>query len=79
MAEVVIHAHEAEADHKLSSCTDGSGTTYLLNRAAAIHRGRRQLLRSASWCAPGLGRSRCCIRSKEFDSRVWWLVPTYRS
>ena len=38
MAEVVIHAHEAEADHKLSSVTDGSGTTYLLNRATAIHR-----------------------------------------
>ena len=38
MAEVVIHAHEAEADHELSSVTDGSGTTYLLNRATAIHR-----------------------------------------
>jgi hypothetical protein len=38
LAEVVIHAQEAEADHELSSVPDGSGTTYLLNRATAIHR-----------------------------------------
>jgi Gas vesicle synthesis protein GvpL/GvpF len=38
LAEVVIRAQEAEADHELGSAPDGSGTTYLVNRAAAIHR-----------------------------------------
>jgi Gas vesicle synthesis protein GvpL/GvpF len=38
LAEVVVHAQEAEADHEPASASDGSGTTYLVDRAAAIHR-----------------------------------------
>jgi hypothetical protein len=38
LSEVVIRAQEAEADHELGSAPDGSGTTYLVNRAAATHR-----------------------------------------
>jgi hypothetical protein len=38
LAEVVVHAQETEVDHEPESVSDGSGTTYLVNRAAAIHR-----------------------------------------
>ena len=38
LAEVVVRAQEAEVDHEPESASDGSGTTYLVNRAAAIHR-----------------------------------------
>ena len=35
---MVVRAQEAEVDHEPESASDGSGTTYLVNRAAAIHR-----------------------------------------
>jgi Gas vesicle synthesis protein GvpL/GvpF len=38
LSEVVIRAQEAEADHEVGTAHAGSGTTYLLNRAAVIHR-----------------------------------------
>ena len=38
LAEVVVRAQEAEVDHEPEPASDGSGTTYLVNRAAAIHR-----------------------------------------
>jgi Gas vesicle synthesis protein GvpL/GvpF len=38
LAEVVVRAQETEVDHEPESASDGSGTTYLVNRAAAIHR-----------------------------------------
>jgi hypothetical protein len=38
LSEVVIRAQEAETDHELGAAPDGSGTTYLVNRAAVIHR-----------------------------------------
>jgi hypothetical protein len=38
LSEVVIRAQWAEADHELGSTSNSSGTTYLLNRAAQIHR-----------------------------------------
>lgn len=38
LAEVVVRAQETEVDHEQVSASDGSGTTYLVNRAAAIHR-----------------------------------------
>jgi hypothetical protein len=38
LAEVVVRAQEAEVDHEPEASSDGSGTTYLVNRAAAIHR-----------------------------------------
>jgi hypothetical protein len=38
LSEVVIRAQEAEADHEVGTAHAGSGTTYLMNRAAVIHR-----------------------------------------
>jgi hypothetical protein len=38
LAEVVVRAQETEVDHEPESASGGSGTTYLVNRAAAIHR-----------------------------------------
>ena len=38
LAEVVVRAQETEVDHEPEPASDGSGTTYLVNRAAAIHR-----------------------------------------
>jgi Gas vesicle synthesis protein GvpL/GvpF len=38
LAEVVVRAQETEVDRERESASDGSGTTYLVNRAAAIHR-----------------------------------------
>lgn len=38
LSEVVIRAQEVETDNELRAAPDGSGTTYLMNRAAAIHR-----------------------------------------
>jgi hypothetical protein len=38
LSEVVIRAQEAAADHEVGAASAGSGTTYLLNRAAVIHR-----------------------------------------
>ena len=37
-SEVVIRAQEAETDDEFGAAPAGSGTTYLLNRAAVIHR-----------------------------------------
>jgi hypothetical protein len=38
LSEVVVRAQEAETDHELGATPGGSGTTYLVNRAAVIHR-----------------------------------------
>jgi Gas vesicle synthesis protein GvpL/GvpF len=38
LSEVVIRAQEPEIDHELGVAPDGSGTTYLVDRAAVIHR-----------------------------------------
>ena len=38
LAEVVVRAQETEVDREPESASNGSGTTYLVNRAAAIHR-----------------------------------------
>jgi Gas vesicle synthesis protein GvpL/GvpF len=38
LAEVVIHARDAETDNELGTASDGSGTAYLVNRATVIHR-----------------------------------------
>jgi hypothetical protein len=38
MSEVVIRAQEAETDDEFGAAPASSGTTYLLNRAAVIHR-----------------------------------------
>jgi hypothetical protein len=38
LSEVVIRAQWPEADRDLGPASDSSGTTYLVNRAAAIHR-----------------------------------------
>jgi Gas vesicle synthesis protein GvpL/GvpF len=38
LSEVVIRAQEVDTDHEPDAVPDGSGTTYLANRAAAIHR-----------------------------------------
>jgi len=38
LSEVIIRAQWAEADSELGSASNSSGTTYLMNRAASIHR-----------------------------------------
>lgn len=38
LAEVVIHAQDAETDNELGAASHGSGTAYLVNRATVIHR-----------------------------------------
>jgi Gas vesicle synthesis protein GvpL/GvpF len=38
LAEVVIHAQDAETDNELGVTSGGSGTAYLVNRATVIHR-----------------------------------------
>jgi Gas vesicle synthesis protein GvpL/GvpF len=38
MAEVVVRAQETAVDNEPASAADGSGTSYLMKRAAALHR-----------------------------------------
>jgi hypothetical protein len=38
LAEVVVRAQETEVDHEPESAPDASGTSYLMNLAAALHR-----------------------------------------
>jgi hypothetical protein len=88
LSEVVIRAQEAEADHEVAGVRAGSGTTYLLNRAAVIHRQEasvteiselvRPLARETKVLPPNQGVRLACLVAEADLPRLRDAVTTWQ-